>query len=454
MYRLLIPSDMWRTVDDHLRQQVPGEDGAFLLVHSGRGASSTRLIAHDLFLPDETSWEARGHHRLRPSGQWLSAVIGAAIETASGIAFVHSHPNANHPPVLSLVDQETSIGWSRLITPMLGRQFLSLVWTPASVSGWVFEADKPGVHKDIDRIVVLGMGASTQISPGDSFSADAQLDDRQIRAVGELGNNRLRESTVAVVGAGGTGSPVAEQLVRMGVRRLIVIDADHIDTPSNLRRVVGSRSKDLDQGTLKVNVVARHLSDLHFSDVLPLPVDVRTKEAAEALLDADLVISTTDTHSSRSFVNQLAHQYLLPVIDVGVKVGTSLNGRISGMPVDVRTLLPDTACLWCSGILDSARIRAENLPEYERDAQIREGYIQAVNEPQPSLTALNFFASSLSVLTMLRMLSSDGVISSRTIADGWEHYFADSAGEIDSKCICHTWRSMGDETRITYLPIP
>jgi molybdopterin/thiamine biosynthesis adenylyltransferase len=42
---------------------------------------------------------------------------------------------------------------------------------------------------------------------------------------------------VGVVGAGGLGSPIAEQLARMGVAELTLIDDDVFDTPSNVRRV-------------------------------------------------------------------------------------------------------------------------------------------------------------------------------------------------------------------------
>jgi hypothetical protein len=455
MYRLLIPREIWLQLDSHLRRATPNEDGAFLLVRSGRGATGTRLIAHELLLPAKDAWEARGHHRLRPSGQWLSAVIGAAIETDSGVAFVHSHPDDAHPPELSPLDKKTSTEWSRSLTPTLGRPFLSLVWTTAGVRGWVFEADDPLEHRDVHKVEVLGGGRSVLLSPIDELSSDRELDDRQVRALGELGNRRIRDLSVAVVGAGGTGSPLAEQLARMGVRELLVVDPDRIDTSSNLRRIVGSRPQDLLKQSPKVEVVARHLSELGFGGVVSAcGLDVRSEDAARRLLDADLVISTTDTHSSRSLVNQLAHQYLLPVIDVGVKVGTSLEGRVTGMPTEIRVLLPDTACLWCSGVLDAVRIRAENLPDDERRQQAREGYVQGVGEPQASLTALNYFASSLALLTMMRLLSGEAIISARTIADGWEHYFADVTCEIDPECICHAWRGMGDEKQVAYLPAP
>jgi molybdopterin-synthase adenylyltransferase len=453
VYRLLFEKHLWETLDAHLRAAAPDEDGAFFLVRPGRGIADTRLIVHDLLLPEKDAWESTGRHRLRPSGQWLSAVIGTAIECGSGVGFIHSHPDASHPPSLSGIDRETSIEWSRSLTPTVDRPFLSMVWTPTGATGWVFEPGDAVVPHNVDRIEVLGGGMSRWVHPFETAANDEEMDDRQIRALGTLGNARLRQMSVAVVGAGGTGSPMAEQLARMGVQRLTLIDPDVIDTASNLRRIVGSRTEDLISRRPKAEVVGRHIRELGIvGEVDVLPIDVRTERAARTLLDADLVLSTTDTHSGRSFVNQLAYQYLLPVIDVGVKVGTSNTGVVSGMPAEIRVLLPDTGCLWCRGVLDSARIRAENLPEDERRAQEQEGYIQGVAAPQPSLTSLNYFASSLSLITMLRMFSGDGVISPSFIADGWEHYFAPGKSAIDPSCICHSWREMADDVDVFHLP--
>lgn len=460
MYRLLIPHQIWGRLDRHLREAAPSEDGAFFLVRSGRGSHSTRLIVHELLLPGNGAWESRGRHRLRPSAQWLSAVIGAAIESNSGVGFVHSHPDVGHPPTLSHIDRTTSIEWSRSLTPSLQNQFLSLVWTPSLTGGLVFEPNEPDVERHLDRIEIVGEGRSAwvhELMPDvhSSTAHGADMDDRQVRALGELGNARLRSLTVAVVGAGGTGSPMAEQLARIGVERLIVIDPDRIDSPSNLRRVVGSHRGDLDDKRLKVDVVARHVRSLDLDvDVIPVGLDVRRQEAGRALLDADLVISTTDTHSSRSLVNQLAHQYLLPTIDVGIKVGTSQTGAVTGMPTDIRVLLPDGACLWCMGVLDAGRVREENLPPDERATLALEGYVQGVTLPQASLAPLNYFAASLTLLTMLRLFASDGVLAPQTLADGWEHYFADRAVEIRPGCVCNSWRAMGDEVEVSYLPSP
>lgn len=188
MYRLLIPTLIWNQLDAHLRGSVPSEDGAFLLVRAGRGANGTRLLAHELFLPHAGVWEKHGHHQLRPSGQWLSAMIGSAIEADSGLAFVHSHPDGDHPASLSSIDAATSVEWSQSLTPSLGQPFLSLVWTPQSITGWAFEPEQPAEYDHIERVEVIGQGRSHWMHPQLDISSATDLDDRQIRTLGELGN--------------------------------------------------------------------------------------------------------------------------------------------------------------------------------------------------------------------------------------------------------------------------
>src|SRR5207248_9064126 len=117
----------------------PREEGAFLLIRVGRGNSGVRMLAHEILLPPPNGWESRGPDRLRPAGQWVSAVIGSAIETSSGFAFMHSHPGRSHRTALSPLDRETSIEWSKSLTRTVGRPFAPLVWSAGRISGGEFE---------------------------------------------------------------------------------------------------------------------------------------------------------------------------------------------------------------------------------------------------------------------------------------------------------------------------
>src|SRR5437588_10553982 len=80
--------------------------------------------------------------------------------------------------------------------------------------------------------------------------------DRNIRFFGTEGQQKLAASRVTVVGIGGLGTHVVQQLALLGVGCLALIDKEELDT-TNLNRYVGVRSTDPIPGTLKVDVGAR-----------------------------------------------------------------------------------------------------------------------------------------------------------------------------------------------------
>lgn len=453
MLRVVFPVAVWRDVADRIQESGYEETGAFFLFKVGHGNRDTRVLVSRLVEPPDDPWERKDGDRLRPSGQWLSGALGAAISEASGLGFIHSHPASNHPPGLSPIDLETSRAWARTIVPLLEVPFLGLVWSPNGVAGQWFEVDGEGTaERAVARISAIGRGAIEQLNPL-ATAADDTLDDRQVRAINVLGNRRLRELEVVIVGAGGTGSPVAEGLARMGVSRITIVDPDRLDTPSNLRRLVGSTPDDLIGRRPKAEIVARHLNRLGLGvETTPVVADIRNEAAARLLLDSDLVIVATDTHSSRALLNQVAYQYWVPTIDVGVRVGRDLSGMVSGMPVEVRLLLPDTACLWCTRSLSSELLRVENLPVSERDRLAAEGYVQGEQGPAPSLAPLNQMASSVALITALRVLAGGGEESARWVADAWGQYSMRMPADVRPDCICRAWRGRGDSVPLPVLP--
>src|SRR5690349_11931953 len=100
MYRVQWLHHDWQTLREHFIAAGRNESAAFLLVRWGRAASGGRLLVERVLLPPQNGLDHAGHDFLRPSGQWLSAVIGCAIEANAGLAFVHSHPGGHHPPTL------------------------------------------------------------------------------------------------------------------------------------------------------------------------------------------------------------------------------------------------------------------------------------------------------------------------------------------------------------------
>src|SRR5687767_7374755 len=82
--------------------------------------------------------------------------------------------------------------------------------------------------------------------------------DRQERLFGSRGQERLGAVHVGIVGLGGLGSHVAQQLGYLGVRRFSLVDRDAVDDTS-LNRLIGASDYDAAESTPKVRVSARVL---------------------------------------------------------------------------------------------------------------------------------------------------------------------------------------------------
>ena len=132
-----------------------------------------------------------------------------------------------------------------------------------------------------------------------------------------LGDERVdayHNSHVLVVGLGGVGGITAEMLVRAGIGRLTIVDADIIQ-PSNLNRQIVSTTSKLYQS--KASVLHDRLKDIN--------PDVQIEVIEEFLKDDnmveliqrhayDFVVDAIDSLSPKVHLIRLAKEYKLPII--------------------------------------------------------------------------------------------------------------------------------------------
>ena len=457
MNRLVLVQPDTTEVADILRRAEPRESGAFLLLHEGRGATGRRLLATDPIFPPEDAWESQERHQLRPSSRWISAAVSKAVTEHAGLLFIHSHPAPDHPVGFSPTDRSAIGSLARTIGPILEGPFGAAVVHP---EGWAAVVAEDDQLVPVERITSIGR-ALRVLGPVEhaSYSTEADppgIDDRQRDALGTV-HDLLRQLAVAVVGVGGLGSPIAEQLVRMGTGSVALADHDVLDTSSNVRRVIGSTMSDL-RATVappKVDVVGRHLDQLGLgSPVRRVRGDVRSEPVFRQILDADVVICATDNHASRAMINELASGYLLPVIDVGVQAGAKKNAGLAALVAEICVLTPVTPCLWCRKRISADIIRAENLPAGQRDKLIREGYLAGgVGTPAPSVMALTALGAGLATCALLALLSPEGdVCPSGYWVDGLMGDGAETQPtEPVSTCRCRQRIGVGDSQPPPFL---
>jgi hypothetical protein len=379
-------------------------------------------------------------------------MVSFANLSRAGLLFVHSHPNPHHPTGFSPTDEDALQSLAEVMPDLLDGPFAAAVVGPR---GWAGKVHRAGVWFDIDRITSAGTGLQV-LTPFPKAEEEVEaIDERQARALGSL-NAVLRSLDVAVAGCGGLGSPLAETLTRMGARRLILVDGDQLDTPSNVRRVFGARMADLAvrPAPAKVSIVARNCRIPQLgTEIIEVHGDLRRRDAFRSLLDADVVFCGTDSHSSRAVIDAAASAFNLPVVDCGVRVGQR-DGYPSGLLAEVRLLSPERPCLWCRGVLLAERVRAENLPEDERRTLAKEGYLVGLEGAEPSVTALTVFGAGMMASALLAILSPESDI----LWDTWvfDAFLGDAPvrkqASANPDCICQRRLCLADHAPLGLLP--
>jgi hypothetical protein len=212
---------------------------------------------------------------------------------------------------------------------------------------------------------------------------------------GPVGQERLKALRVGIVGLGGTGSVVAQQLAHLGVEDFLLLDPDQVEF-TNLNRLVGARRADV--GSPKVETAKRMVNGINpEARVETYKESALLARVANRLLDVDFVFGCTDSQGSRAVLNQLSYQFLLPVIDMGVSIVTE-DGHVSHIAGRVNMLAPGLGCFVCGQLLDPEAVRVDLLTDFERAA---DPYVVGSREPAPAVISLNSTIASLAVTMFL-----------------------------------------------------
>jgi len=137
---------------------------------------------------------------------------------------------------------------------------------------------------------------------------------RQIRLnqIGEVGQQKLLDSTVLIIGMGGLGSPAALYLAAAGVGRIIVSDFDQVED-SNLQRQIIHRTKDI--GELKALSAKRTIAEINPDcEVEAIDWQLDESELEKYAKKADLVLDCTDNFPTRFMINRVCVKTKTPLV--------------------------------------------------------------------------------------------------------------------------------------------
>ena len=170
-----------------------------------------------------------------------------------------------------------------------------------------------------------------------------------LKEIGGAGQRKLRAAKVAVIGAGGIGSPAIQYLAAAGVGRLILIDDDRVDL-SNLQRQTLFGEADID--SMKVTAATQAVGRLNPGvSVSALATRIDAYNAEKLLAGADVVLDGCDNFVTRLAVADAAFTLRIPLVSAAV-------GQFEGQLAVYRGWEADKPCYRCLVGADPDRAEA------------------------------------------------------------------------------------------------
>jgi hypothetical protein len=222
---------------------------------------------------------------------------------------------------------------------------------------------------------------------------------------------RLRRLSVAVIGCSGTGIPMVEQLLRLGVGEIVIVDDDRMED-RNVNRILNSTMDDVHEKRLKVDVLGDAIERAGLGTrVIRLAKNLWEPEVVRAVAECDLVFGCMDTVDGRFLLNTLATYYTLAYFDIGARLDAVREGPRKG---DIREvcgtinyLQPGRSSLMSHGLFTMKQVAAAGLRRNDPAAhaqQVRDGYVAGAEEHRPAVISVNMLAASLAANELLARL--------------------------------------------------
>jgi len=336
------------------------------------------------------------------SGETQAWVLKEATQRRLYLGEVHSHPGLVHRAEFSESDL---LGFSDFVPHVCWRlrqrAYVALVFTGQDFDSlfWLQSTDVPaGVARIAIDDMILDPTALTWSLLQKREESERQRFARQELLLGRVGQERLRSISVGIVGVGGLGSHVVQQLALLGVRCFVLVDDDACER-TNLNRLIGAMESDV--GKPKTAIAERVIRAVESR------ARVRMIDAAfpSPLSDASLascavIFGCVDGDRTRLALLEYSCAHRIPYIDLASDAERGVGGRI------VFTGLGH-GCLFCRGELDQKELWLSGATSDQRreDQKIYGISRDVLAGVGPAVVSVNGVVASLAVTEFLAFVT-------------------------------------------------
>lgn len=360
-----------RALDDLERSHAfAGERLGFFSFRQSLDPEGTHLLCFEYHsIPDDQytrDYKVGG----RMNGAAIQAAMSRAYQNQAGQLWVHTHSRRGFPGA-SLTDRREG---PRVAQSCANAQPKTLHgWAVISEDGITGEVRAlDSIFHSLDDMTVVGwpMVVPQRSTKAGNRSVSARrpnIDGRYSRQ-GFLGPNSqqvIASARIGIVGLGGGGSHLVQQLAHIGFQNVVLCDAQRIED-TNLNRLVGATVDDVKHQTHKVEIAARLYRGLQPKAI----IDDRSlgwEEKRSALRRCDLILGAIDGFAARRDLEAFCRSQMIPLIDIGMKV---LRSKIGHPEIRGQVILsmPGEICMKCLQFITDANL-AEEAQRYDDDPQ-------------------------------------------------------------------------------------
>lgn len=397
-YQVNISGNDYALLQDHL---YPGDDKeAVAVALCGRHEyqDEMRLFIHKVLCIPYDHCETREPDLIIWNTSLIKTLLIEASKKNMAIVKIHSHPNGynnfSETDNFSDIDLFTSVyGWTDNDLP-----HASMIMLPdGRLFGRIILPSLDFV--EINRVMMVGHDIKIWDHNISNERNEFNLRTEQLFGLGTT--NLLKRLKIGVLGCSGTGSPLIEQLVRLGVGELILIDPDIIEE-KNINRILNSTIEDARNKRHKVDVIKESINKIGIgTEVTVFKENIYDDPAiVYTFATCDAVFGCVDSVDGRHILNQLSTFYILPYFDLGVKLVADGNGGIDQVCGTIHYIQPGGSSLESRGQYNSEELRAAGLyrtnpNQYEKER--KSGYIHNVNVDSPAVISINTYTASMAV---------------------------------------------------------
>jgi hypothetical protein len=272
---------------------------------------------------------------------------------------------------------------------------------------------------------------------------DDERYDRQIRLFGREGHQSIQNAKVVLMGNGGNGIHVLQQLAYAGVADWAFVEFD-IVTKSNLNRLVGSTADDI--GNPKTDVAIRILKAIH---PLAMPEIVTGKvgdpaiddDIRNALTEATIAVGCFDKEIPRQAAIKFCSEAGVAYLDLATEIICDDGDLIYGGRVVFSH--DGSGCLFCLGVIDISELAREQMTDEQREQRDRNYGLtpEEAGDSGPSVVTINGVVASLACTEALMFITGLRDPARQLAYLGHASVVRKNNSKGDPQCLyCTRWR--------------